>query len=209
MNKTLFLVAGLLSVVQPAVADRQDAFVQKFNHLLYHPYVRYHQGKVDILYKLSALEMTLLGLCGAGATYGCAISPDVAARVVCGGIATISFGAMAYKMWKVYNHVPCLTFSEQGLQTDSSFLFNWGQVEDIKIEEVFDQVYTGHGFQPVDGYQFNTGGVSQQYAGRSLVVYGKHKTRLWAVDERTHWMPVPLNDLIDLLQFFRDRYGKR
>ena len=213
MNKTFALAVGLLCVAQPALADRQDQFSKdfnhKFNHLLYHPYVRYNQGQVDILYKISAMEMTGLGLLGGATAYGCAVSPEPVGRVFFGAVAGLSFATILYKAWKVYSRVPCLTFSEQGLKTESTFLFNWSQIEDVAITEVFDQAYSGHAFQPLDGYQYQTGDVTNVYAGRSLVVYGKHKTRLWSIEERNNWMPVPLNDLVDLLNFYRDRYGKR
>ena len=94
-------------------------------------------------------------------------------------VAAIMFSIMAYKAWRVHARVPQLSFTEQGLQTDSAFLFSWSQVEHVAIDEVTESSYVGHGFQPVDGYTFNTGHIDQQYAGRRLVVYGKHKSRLW------------------------------
>src|SRR5579872_3447231 len=150
MNKAFLLGFGLLSLAQPALAERQDLFSQKFNHLLYHPYVHYHDGRLDILYKLSWGEMFALGLCGSIGTALAIASRDNVGRVLGGVMAAGFFGSALYKAWKVHSKVPCLTFSPQGLQTESTWLFNWSQVEKIEIEEVFNQVYAGHAFQPLD-----------------------------------------------------------
>ena len=207
--KTLLLALGLLAVAQPVLADRQDPFVTKFNHLLCNPKVVYRDARLDILYQMSWAEMISLGLIGGFSTLGAAVVRETGGKVVFGLLGASMFGVMAYKAWKVHARVPALSFTEQGLQTDSTFQFNWGQIEEVKIEEVFDSIYTGHGFQPVDGYQFQTGSAEQQYAGRRLVVYGKHKSRLWVVEERANSLAIGLNDLIDVVEYYRGRYSRK
>jgi hypothetical protein len=189
------------------LADRQDPFIQKFNQVLHHPYLQYNQGRLDLLYKLSWAEMIMLGLVGGSASYLCYQSNEFILKLITGVFAMGALGAMAYKLYRIHNKIPCLTFTQQGLQTDYAWLFSWGDLKEIKIEDVYEQVFNSHTVNPTDYYQYQSGNVEQKYVGRRVICSGKNNVRLWSVSEREQWLPITLNELIDFLEFYRAQYG--
>jgi hypothetical protein len=207
--RILSFAAGVfcLSNMTTVMAGRQDQFAQKFNNLLQNPYVQYNSGKLDILYKLSWPEMITLGLVGGVSSFCCYKTQDTVFQVLTGVLAVGTLSAMAFKLYRIHNKIPCMSFNEQGLRTDAGWLFNWTDLQEIKIEDVYDQVFSSHAVNPSDLYQYQTGNVEQRYVGRRLVCNGKHKARLWAVEERNHWLPITLNELVDLLEFYRQKHG--
>jgi hypothetical protein len=231
----LVTVAGLQSAA-PAAVDSDAQYAQRFAHNRYLNFergqlmlYRYEQPREP----LDDTRAAILGgifLCCGGFAF-----EDPVPRALCFTAGMAAFAAGVYcamtkqpKPKPEPRKIASLRFDSHGVYDcdHGKYLFSWAQYQSVDIAdhwetesetEVVQTHEPHHRYDPYRPYdplrpnerinQKTTTRNRQVFHGQVATFRGKYGERLWAVNERVYWLTISLSDLIDIVQYYKGRYG--
>lgn len=210
MYKNL-LLASLMSF--SAVIAVPQTFEDQLRDVVSNPHARYKNGTLTITEKCMQGKYIAGGVASVAlTTVGVAVENPVAKGCcIASGIALgLASGIAAAYDPNLWYDAELYRFDKHGLAVRENYVVQWSQVHSLTIEDFFKEEFSEipvasmHEGEPSQKVKVSTG---RKYAGRSLVVRGKHSSRLWSINEPDLKGPLNFNQFVDVCELYKSKFG--
>jgi hypothetical protein len=210
MRKNLLFVS-LLSF--STIIAAPQTFEDQLSDILGNRNIRYKNGTLTVTEQCMQGKYIAGGLASiALTTVGVAVENPVAKGCCIGsGIALgLVSGISAVYDPNLWYDAELYRFDNHGLAVRENYVVRWSQVHSLTIEDFFKEEFSEvpvasvHEGQPAQKVKVSTG---RKYAGRSLVVRGKHSSRLWSINEPDLQGPLNFNQFVDVCELYKGKHG--
>jgi len=211
MYKNLLLVT--LISFSSIIAAPEKTFEDQLGDVTSNRNVRYNKGTLTITEQRIQGKYLVGGAASATLITAGAIVEDPVAKGCCLatgiGLGLLSGISAAYDP-NLWYDAELYRFDNRGLAVNESYVFQWSQVHSLTVEDYFREEFSEipvaslHEGEPAQKVKVSTG---RKYAGRSLVIRGKHSSRLWSVNEPDLHGPLSFNQFVDVCELYKGKHG--